>query len=306
MQQHSVNNFSSGRPPLTPVVTASSSAQHRGSISHSTMMSPTQGQASTTHYHPPQLPPSYNFSSPTQMYSSAGNSQGPVLPPFSSLQQGNTHQGNMSSVRYNSHGDSTLSSSASGSKRTAPPSSNVTSVNSSDNEEDDNGGLPASGLVAPWEVLRNLANVAIQREAKVYYSFFSIADISSDTTPCRRMGTAASHRVEQGRHRPKDSRGRQSAGRSGIRFVVVYTRMVSLCLQQVPIFSLHDIVVVTKEIISEKEARELFRMCVNSRPTFTHLLIGLAVSFTVAPPFYPYLMQIRTLMRRCMIVLLSP
>jgi hypothetical protein len=171
MQQHSVNNFGSGRPPLTPVVTGSSSAQHRGSISHSTMMSPTQGPASTTQYHPPQLPPSYNnFSSPTQMYSSAGNSQGPVLPPFSSLQQGNTHQGNMSSVRYNSHGDSTLPSSASGSKRTAPPSSNVTSVNSSDNEEDDHGGLPASGLVAPWEVLRNLANVAIQREAKVHYS----------------------------------------------------------------------------------------------------------------------------------------
>jgi hypothetical protein len=132
------------------------------------MISPTQGSASATQYHPPQLPPSYhNFSSPTQMYNSGTNSQGPVLPPFSSLQSGNTQQSNISSVRYNSHGDSTLSS-ASGSKRTAPPSSNVTSANSSDNEEDDNGGLPASGLVAPWEVLRNLANVAIQREAKVY------------------------------------------------------------------------------------------------------------------------------------------
>jgi hypothetical protein len=180
MQQHSVNNFGSGRPPLTPVVTGTSSQQHRGSISHSNMMSPTQAPA-TTQYHPPQLPPSYNnFSSPTQMYSSGGNSQGPVLPPFSSLQQGNTHQSNMSSVRYNSHGDSALSSSASGSKRTAPPSSNVTSVNSSDNEEDDNGGLPASGLVAPWEVLRNLANVAIQREAKVYCSFLSNVVILSD------------------------------------------------------------------------------------------------------------------------------
>jgi hypothetical protein len=137
-------------------------------------------------------------------------------------------------------------------------------------------------------------------------TLFSIADISSDTKPCRRMGTAANHRVEQGRRRPKDSRGRQSAGRSGTRFVVVYTRMVSLCPVQVPVFPLHDIAVVTKEIISDKEARELFRMYVNSQPTFAQLLIRLTASFTAAPPFYPYLMQIRTLMRRCMIVLLSP
>lgn len=171
---HTVNNnFGSSRPPLTPVITGPPSQQHRGSISQSNVMSPTQGPASASQYHPPQLPPSYNnFSSSTQMYS-GGNSQGPVLPPFSSLQSGSAHQSNMSSVRYNSHGDSTLSS-ASGSKRTAPPSSNVTSVNSSDNEEDDNGGLPASGLVAPWEVLRNLANVAIQREAKVYCSLCSV------------------------------------------------------------------------------------------------------------------------------------
>jgi hypothetical protein len=70
-------------------------------------------------------------------------------------------------MRYSSHKDSGPSS-ASGSKRTAPPSSNVTSADSTDNEDDDDGELPASGLVAPWEVLRNLANVAIQREAKVY------------------------------------------------------------------------------------------------------------------------------------------
>ncbi|KAI0307678.1 hypothetical protein B0F90DRAFT_1676149 [Multifurca ochricompacta] len=43
--------------------------------------------------------------------------------------------------------------------------SNATSADSSDVEED-GGGLPASGLVAPWEVLRGLADVAIQRAAK--------------------------------------------------------------------------------------------------------------------------------------------
>jgi hypothetical protein len=53
-----------------------------------------------------------------------------------------------------------------GSKRTAPSSSNATSADSTD-IEDDNGELPASGLVAPWEVLRGLADVAIERAAKV-------------------------------------------------------------------------------------------------------------------------------------------
>lgn len=87
----------------------------------------------------------------------------------------------MSSVRYNSHRDSGLSS-ASGSKRTAPPSSNVTSADTTDNEDDDTGELPASGLVAPWEVLRNLANVAIQREAKVCDTLSLSGDFISYST----------------------------------------------------------------------------------------------------------------------------
>lgn len=58
----------------------------------------------------------------------------------------------------------------SGSKRQA--SSNVTSANSSDLDDEENGELPASGLVAPWEVLRGLADVAIERAAKVSVSSF--------------------------------------------------------------------------------------------------------------------------------------
>lgn len=46
------------------------------------------------------------------------------------------------------------------------PTSAETSADSSD-EEENGGELPASGLVAPWEVLRGLADVAIQRAAKV-------------------------------------------------------------------------------------------------------------------------------------------
>lgn len=151
---HGTNNMGATRASLPPVATG------RGSISHSNMG---QGPSSITQYHPPQLPPSYNsFASPTQMYNTSGNSQGPVLPPFSSIQSSAT-SGN---VRYNR--DATGVSSGSGSKRTAPPSSNVTSASNSDMEyDDDNGELPDSGLTAPWEVLRNLANVAIQREAKV-------------------------------------------------------------------------------------------------------------------------------------------
>lgn len=68
-----------------------------------------------------------------------------------------SHPTNVSSMRYHP--------AASNSKRAAP-SSNVTSADSTDAEEDD-GELPASGLVAPWEVLRGLADVAIERAAQV-------------------------------------------------------------------------------------------------------------------------------------------
>lgn len=84
----------------------------------------------------------------------------------------NTQQGNVSSVRYqaadpHAHKPPTAAKySISGSKRHAP-SSNVTSADSSDFDDEDNGELPASGLVAPWEVLRGLADVAIERAAKV-------------------------------------------------------------------------------------------------------------------------------------------
>lgn len=47
------------------------------------------------------------------------------------------------------------------------PSSTVTSADSSDLDDEDNGELPAQGLVAPWEVLRGLADVAIEHAAKV-------------------------------------------------------------------------------------------------------------------------------------------
>jgi hypothetical protein len=137
----------------------------------------------------------------------------------------------MSSIRYSSHKDSGPSS-ASGSKRTAPPSSNVTSADSTDNEDDDNGELPASGLVAPWEVLRNLANVAIQREAK---------ENGDSSEPQSRARTPSPDRES----RPTKRRKVRHKVRGGV---------------------YQD--VVTKGIISEKEARELFRIFFHGCSTF--------------------------------------
>lgn len=107
-----------------------------------------------------------------------GHQQGPAgahsttLPPFSALETmgpPRSQPSNVSSMRFHAgeqrrgaNGPET----ASGSKRALPTSSAVTSADSTDAEEDD-GELPASGLVAPWEVLRGLADVAIERAAQV-------------------------------------------------------------------------------------------------------------------------------------------
>jgi len=94
-----------------------------------------------------------------------------MLPPISSMEAMPPPQqqhANVSSMRHQ-YGDnaqqSRQASKHSGAKRSLPPSI-LASADSSDVEEDD-GELPASGLVAPWEVLRGLADVAIQRAAKV-------------------------------------------------------------------------------------------------------------------------------------------
>jgi len=99
----------------------------------------------------------------------------PTLPPLSSIEPTGPRgqPDNISSLRHQ-HTDSghprhfdkqpsVLGGPGVG-KRPYPVSA-ATSAASSDDEED-GGELPASGLVAPWEVLRGLADVAIQRAAK--------------------------------------------------------------------------------------------------------------------------------------------
>ena len=170
--------------PHGPVMSQPPSRHSRGPVPNPAYQSssmPTAGQGSpVVEYHPPQLPPAYaNYPhGGAQAYSSNSNSQGPVLPPFSSIQTmgpPGSQQSNLS-VRYHPADNGQVprqmlrhhsQSNASSSKRHAPPSSNVTSADSSDLDDEENGELPASGLVAPWEVLRGLADVAIERAAKV-------------------------------------------------------------------------------------------------------------------------------------------
>lgn len=88
-------------------------------------------------------------------------------PPFLNATSMGPPQGGASAMRYsatpltNNHNGTTRS------KRQAPSSSNATSAHSSDIEDDEGTDLPAYGLVAPWEVLRSLAETAPERAAKV-------------------------------------------------------------------------------------------------------------------------------------------
>jgi hypothetical protein len=106
-----------------------------------------------------------------------------MLPPFASIQTmgsaGSSQSGNVPSGRYQVADQRSLNKPpVAGVKRPAPSASNATSADSSDIEDDENGELPASGLVAPWEVLRGLADVAIERAAKVgFFRIFSFASL---------------------------------------------------------------------------------------------------------------------------------
>ncbi|KAH7910701.1 hypothetical protein BJ138DRAFT_1008198 [Hygrophoropsis aurantiaca] len=231
-------SYQSSHGSLPPMM-AAPSRHSRSSVSQSTI-------SSSGEYHPPQLPPSYtNTTSPTQAYAFGGTTSGPVLPPFSTIQAigGSSSQTHGTNSRYGSvelsHHQRQMQRNynvpaASGSKRTAPPSSNVTSADSTDIEDDENGELPASGLVAPWEVLRGLADVAIERAAK------ENGEASSE--PQSRARTPSPERQS----RPTKRRKVRHKVPRGMVFPDV----------------------VTKNIISEADARELFRIFYHGCSTF--------------------------------------
>jgi hypothetical protein len=154
--------------------------------------------------------------------------QGHSLPPFSSIQAmgaPSTQSNNVSSIRFQAPSSTHLQRQSlkhSGLKRPLS-SSHLTSGESSDFDDEENGELPAHGLVAPWEVLRGLADVASRRAAK---------ENGDGTDSHSRTRTPS-----------PDRHGRPSKRRK----------------------HLHKLTfpdVVTKNMISEQEARDLFAMFV--------------------------------------------
>ncbi|KAH9982335.1 hypothetical protein BGW80DRAFT_1262820 [Lactifluus volemus] len=149
----------------------------------------------------------------------------PVLPPISTMEPTGSRADNISSQ------PSVLGGSGPG-KRPFPISA-PTSADSSD-EEEDGGELPASGLVAPWEVLRGLADVAIERAAK--------------------ENGEASESQSRTRSPSPDIRSRKPSKRRKFRHK--------------PHHSLQFPDVVSKGIISEAEATDLFKIFFHGCSTF--------------------------------------
>jgi hypothetical protein len=95
--------------------------------------------------------------------SASGSSHQQALPPFSAIGAYPAHQSSASSARYfPDHGPSQRRpirhqdyNPSSSSRRSVRSSSNIGSQDSSD--YDDSDGLPATGLIAPWETLRGIA-----------------------------------------------------------------------------------------------------------------------------------------------------
>ncbi|KAI6095508.1 hypothetical protein EDD16DRAFT_1678199 [Pisolithus croceorrhizus] len=223
-----------------PPMHSLTSRHSRGSNSQSSLVSSGQQQI-VGDYHSPQLPPVHSSHGSSQQYT-YGTPSGAVLPPFSSIGAMVTSgaHGHMparyptdTSQRF--HASRNLRApTPSGSRRALPPSSNVTSADSSDVDDEDNGELPASGLVAPWEVLRGLADVAIERATK-------------------ENGEASSEPQSRTRT-PSPERQSRPTKRRKIRHKVA----------RGPVFP--D--VVTQHLVSEEEARELFRIFYAGCSTF--------------------------------------
>nr|GAT47837.1 predicted protein [Mycena chlorophos] len=170
-------------------------------------------------------PPAYPHYQSHQSFSGQP-SQGNILPPFSSIQTMGPPSANISSVRYDGHRQHSQSA-----RRHASGSANVTSADSSDIDEEDNGELPETGLVAPLEVLRGLADVATERAAHE----------NGDSSGPHSRGRTPSPDPQSRKRRKIHHRSR-------------------------PTYIFPD--VVTKNIVPEAEARELFRIFYHGCSTF--------------------------------------
>ncbi|TFK30814.1 hypothetical protein FA15DRAFT_662869 [Coprinopsis marcescibilis] len=234
-----VNEIHHPSPPVGPnggphqILHPPASRPSRGSIPNAY---PLSGQLPpTSDIPPPHGPqtPLHHFNQLPPSYPANQSTANTTLPPFSSIQSGISQQqpsGNGApSSRLKHHDHQHIHRYASGSKRQVPTSSTVTSADSSDVEDDDNGELPASGLVAPWEVLRGLADVAVQRAAKE----------NGDEPPSRTRTPSPD------RSRPLKRRKTHHSQ---------------------PPTSYPD--VITRKVISEEDARELFKIFYDGCSTF--------------------------------------
>ncbi|CAL1695059.1 unnamed protein product [Somion occarium] len=246
MHSHSSPSISTpSAGPHPPQLMVDTTHANQPSPATASAMTPSHGQVgnmnppsrhATNFRSPPLSATGQRPMGPNEMHQSGShyNAQGQsamhatTLPPFSALDSmppPRTHPTNVSSVRYHP--------SVSNAKRAAPTSSNVTSADSTDAEEDD-GELPASGLVAPWEVLRGLADVAIERAAQ--------ENGGESEAPSRARTSSPDPR------QPRPAKRRK---------VIHKTPRITLFPD-----------VVTKKIIPEAEARELFRIFYHGCSTF--------------------------------------
>ncbi|KAI0322701.1 hypothetical protein OF83DRAFT_1092505 [Amylostereum chailletii] len=237
---HPSPSMHSASPALSTPSTVRPMMESQG---HQMMPSPQSGQM----YPNSSIPPRGGHDGTTAQYQSMNQytipagMHPPMLPPFYNAEQmppPRPQQANVSSVRHH-FGDHMHH----GTKRPLP-ASNTASADSSD-FEDENGELPDSGLVAPWEVLRGLADVAIERAAK---------ENGESSEPQSRTRTPSPSPDSQ---RPVKRRKVHHKGHRAITFPDV----------------------VTKGIITEAEARELFRIYYHGCSTFLPIFNSMVDTF---------------------------
>ncbi|PIL31746.1 transcription factor [Ganoderma sinense ZZ0214-1] len=240
---HSPGAQSLGSPAVSTPSTVTSTVPSAHPIGNPAVRQPHREGHPPMYSQPQNARPAGPDSHPQTMYNGAPGHphpgvHGPSLPPFSSIDSmgpPRSQPTNVSSMRYNASDARArpAEGTSAGSKRAAPPSSTVTSADSSE-AEDDGGELPASGLVAPWEVLRGLADVAIERAAK--------ENGGESEAPSR----ARTSSPEPRQPRPAKRRKTHHAPPRSTTFPDV----------------------VTKKILSEAEVRELFRIFYHGCSTF--------------------------------------
>ncbi|TBU34710.1 hypothetical protein BD311DRAFT_773761 [Dichomitus squalens] len=240
---HSPGAQSLGSPAVSTPSTVTSTVPSAHPMTNPAARQPHREGHPPMYAQPQNVRPAGPDSHPQAMYNNGApghphpGAHGPSLPPFSSIDSmgpPRSQPTNVSSMRYNASDSRSRPQEgvSAGSKRPAPTSSTVTSADSSEAEEE-SSELPASGLVAPWEVLRGLADVAIERAAKENGGESEAPSRARTTSPEPRQVRPAKRRKVY--HAPRST-------------------------------TFPD--VVTKKILSEAEARELFRIFYHGCSTF--------------------------------------